>query len=367
MTKGICFLFAAYLVFIPPGLGFEDTGDEEQRWAGRTDNQILAVPIVYYTPETRIAGGVGGIYYLHSLKDQFRKYPSTFSMSAIYTQENQFQMEINPNLYLGKGKLQLVGHLGFKNYVESFYGMGSQTTDDMREKYGYRNITVKCSLRNRVLPGFYVGIQYDFENFRITETQKGGILETSRIDGDQNGTISGLGVLLLQDNRDNKFFPRKGSLLKADLMVFSHALASDFPYHKFAFDSRQYITVFSNHVLAFQQNIQITEGEVPFRRLPKLGGPNIMRGFIEGRFRDKKAIILQMEYRVPLIWRLSAAGFVGYGDVADKFNSFKLKDFKVAGGLGIRYKVNHSGTNLRMDFGFARGNFGVYAMINEAF
>lgn len=66
--------------------------------------------------------------------------------------------------------------------------------------------------------------------------------------------------------------------------------------------------------------------------------------------------------------RLSAAGFMGYGDVADKLSKFKLNDFKVTGGLGICYQVNRaSGTNVRLDFGLARGNFGVYAMINEAF
>jgi outer membrane translocation and assembly module TamA len=71
---------------------------------------------------------------------------------------------------------------------------------------------------------------------------------------------------------------------------------------------------------------------------------------------------------VPLIWRLSAAGFVGYGDVADKLSKFNLNDFKVTGGLGIRYQIDRkSGTNIRWDFGFAKRNFGVYVMINEAF
>jgi len=66
--------------------------------------------------------------------------------------------------------------------------------------------------------------------------------------------------------------------------------------------------------------------------------------------------------------RLSAAGFIAYGDVAGKLTSIKLEDFKVSGGLGIRYRINRdAGTNVRLDFGFAQGNFGVYAMINESF
>jgi hypothetical protein len=66
--------------------------------------------------------------------------------------------------------------------------------------------------------------------------------------------------------------------------------------------------------------------------------------------------------------RLSAAGFVGCGGVAEKLASFELEDFKVSGGLGIRYRINRdAGTNMRLDFGFAQGNLGVYATINESF
>jgi hypothetical protein len=364
---GLLLLFITILSAAPSAMSFPGAEDDREKWREKENNQVLVVPFVYYTPETRIAGGVGGFYYLHDLKDLERNYPSTFSMKAIYTQENQIIMGITPDLYLRGGKFHFVGYMGYRNYFEDFYGVGSQTTDEMGEKFGYRSFRVKGSLRNRITPGFYVGIKYDFENFRITENASGGTLELADVPGDKSGTISGLGILLIQDNRDNKFFPMKGSLLRADLMVFDRALASDFPYHTFVLDSRQYITLFTDHVLALQQNIQITSGEVPFRRLPKLGGPNIMRGYVEGRFRDKKAIIMQMEYRVPLVWRLSAAGFIGYGEVADKLKAFRLKDFKVAGGLGLRYKVNQSGTNIRMDFGFARGNFGIYAMINEAF
>jgi hypothetical protein len=93
-----------------------------------------------------------------------------------------------------------------------------------------------------------------------------------------------------------------------------------------------------------------------------------MRGYIQGRFRDKHLICMQMEYRVPLVWRLSAAGFLGYGDVAEKLKRFRLADFKVTGGFGVRYQINRvSGTVVRLDFGFAPGSFGVYAMINESF
>jgi outer membrane protein assembly factor BamA len=351
-----------------PAFGWKNGGEGEEKNGKKEKNQLLALPIVYYTPETKIAGGVGGIYYMHSLKDQLKGHPSTFFMDIVYTQQKQFLLEITPDLYLSNGKCHMKGYLGFKRYTENFYGIGSQTLDEMEEDFSYRSFKLTSSLRRRLKPNLYVGIQYDFEHSTITETKPGGILDSGDVLGVEGGIISGLGIILVQDSRDNVFFPTKGILLQTDAMLFSPAFASDFSFRRFTFDFRQYVTVFDRHVLALQQSVQATSGNVPFQWLPMLGGSSVMRGFIQGRFRDKNAIFLQMEYRVPLFWRLSAASFIGYGDVAEGLKAFKLNDFKISGGLGIRLQVNRkSGTNVRLDFGFTKGNFSVYAMINEAF
>lgn len=363
------FLFALVLFALSGSVSGRAEGREEAEQDSRQEtNQLLVLPIVYYTPETKIAGGVGGIYYLRSLKDRHKGHISTLFMDVIYTQNKQFIAEMTPDLYLKKGKLHMVGYLGFKDYAEKFYGIGSFTTEEMEEQFSYRSFELKCSIRKRIGRLFYVGIQYDFGYAEITEAEPGGLLDSGSILGSEKGIRSGLGINLVQDSRDNIFFPTKGTLLQANAMVFGPALASDYNFGRVTFDFRQYFTVFSNHVLAFQQSLDAASGNVPFQRLPKLGGPSVMRGYYQGRFRDKKAIFVQMEYRFPLIWRLSAAGFLGFGDVADSLRSFKLDDFKVSGGFGVRYRVNRkSGMNVRLDFGFARGNFSVYAMINESF
>lgn len=362
------FLAWASLCMISPIWGGINERKEAEKDRVEDKNQLLALPIVYYTPETKIAGGVGGIYYLRSLKDNLKGHPSNLFMDMIYTQEKQFIVESIPDLYLDEGKLHLVGYLGFKDYTEKFFGIGSQTTEEKEEVFSYKRFKLKCSLRNRISGVFYVGVQYDFEYSKIIETDPGGMLDSGDVLGSEGGILSGLGILLVKDSRDNIFFPTEGTLMQADAMMYSPALSSDYLFRRFTFDFRQYVTVFSSHVLAFRQVLDATSGSVPFQRLPMLGGANAMRGYIQGRFRDKKAIFLQMEYRIPLIWRLSAAGFIGYGNVADKLKSFKLDDFKVSGGLGIRYRVNRkSGTNVRLDFGIAEGNVRVYVMINESF
>jgi hypothetical protein len=331
-------------------------------------NQLMVLPILYYTPETKIAGGAGGIFYWRALEDRLNNRTSTFFMDLVYTQKNQIIFEIIPDLYLKKGRFNLVGYLGFKKYVEKFYGIGSHTSDDMEEDFNYRSLKLRFSLRKKIGKSFYGGIQYDFETSKIVEVEPGGILDSEDILGSGGSTVSGLGIVLLLDSRNNIFFPTRGTLFQIQASFFSQAFGSDYDFQKINFDFRQYVPLFSKHVLAFQENVNLTLGEVPFQWMSFLGGPSVLRGHIQGRFRDKHSIFLQMEYRLPLVWRLSAAGFVGYGDVAGRLDRFRLNDFKVAGGFGIRFRVNRqSGTNVRLDFGFAKGNFGVYAMINEAF
>ena len=92
-----------------------------------------------------------------------------------------------------------------------------------------------------------------------------------------------------------------------------------------------------------------------------------MRGYYEGRYRDKDMIAFQMEYRLPVWWRFGLVGFVGFGGVADKIKKFKLKKFKYSIGWGIRYLlIRNEKINVRLDFGYGESSSGTYITIGEA-
>ena len=93
-----------------------------------------------------------------------------------------------------------------------------------------------------------------------------------------------------------------------------------------------------------------------------------MRGYYRGRYRDKNMIAFQMEYRIPVWWRLGLVGFVGFGDVADKVSHFELLNFKYSVGWGVRYLLlSQERINVRLDFGIGGGSSNLYITINEAF
>ena len=94
-----------------------------------------------------------------------------------------------------------------------------------------------------------------------------------------------------------------------------------------------------------------------------------MRGYYEGRYRDRNVVVLQAEYRLPIFWRFGAVGFAGVSDVAHRFRDFKFDNLKYSYGFGLRYLFNkNEKMYVRFDIGFGRGGMsGFYFSVFEAF
>ena len=94
-----------------------------------------------------------------------------------------------------------------------------------------------------------------------------------------------------------------------------------------------------------------------------------MRGYFEGRFRDKNLLALQAEYRLPLFWRFGLAAFAGAGKVADAFAELNSGGIKYSYGAGLRYLFSkREKIQVRLDVGFdGKGGSAFYFSIFEAF
>lgn len=94
-----------------------------------------------------------------------------------------------------------------------------------------------------------------------------------------------------------------------------------------------------------------------------------MRGFFEGRYRDKVYIMFQLEYRQYFWWKLGFVVFAGVGDVSSEVTKFRVDQLKYSFGVGLRFLFDEeSKVNLRVDLAFGTGgNSGIYFGIEEAF
>jgi outer membrane translocation and assembly module TamA len=104
--------------------------------------------------------------------------------------------------------------------------------------------------------------------------------------------------------------------------------------------------------LALNSWWSFTHGNPPFQHISLIGGSELMRGYFEGRYRDRHAMVHQAEYRLPIYRNLGMVFFGSAGQVADSIHSYGLKRFRYGGGLGFRYKLNPEGLNIRLDIAF---------------
>jgi outer membrane protein assembly factor BamA len=330
--------------------------------------RVLLLPLIYYTPETRLALGVGGVVNYRLGRDKGNMRPSSLWLLAVYTMNNQIQLQLKPEVYLSKNSFILGATVKFERFPQRFYGIGNDVPVTAEEVYTPENLGLHLSVKRRVVGSVFGGIQYHLEKTLIQKVKPGGLLSQGDIPGSTGGVISGLGLSVHWDNRDNLFFPRRGSYLQFVADFFSAPIGSDYHYSTSKLDLRTYVPVLSTHVLAIQVYIRNMGGSPPFYQLSMLGGASMMRGNYSGQYRDKALLAFQAEYRLPLWRRFGAVGFAGLGDVGATIRAIKLNRLKYSLGGGLRYRLDsREGTNLRLDFAWGKDSTGFYMTVQEAF
>ena len=101
--------------------------------------------------------------------------------------------------------------------------------------------------------------------------------------------------------------------------------------------------------------------------LPQLGGMLRMRGYREGRFRDDVTASVQAEWRFPVWWRFDGALFAGTGAVSARISTFGAEGLEVAGGAGLRFRLNDAGVHLRLDYALGKEGGGLYITAAQPF
>jgi outer membrane protein assembly factor BamA len=359
-------LFSAFFLF--EGDVFARASRDEEDAKAAKKSGIAALPVIYYTPETRWALGAGGLAYFSLAKTAAAPRPSNLEFALIYTLNKQFSLDLNPDLYLSHG-YHVQFELQFSKFPDKFFGVGNETPASREEPFTSRFWKLNVEALKRATAALNLGFQYAFDRTSLVKVKTGGMLASGSVTGSPGGVVSGLGPFLTYDTRDSIFFPTTGSFHQVSAMAFGPALGSDFAFGRFCFDLRRYIRFSRSRVLALQSQLLVQTGDPPFWRLGMLGGETGLRGYYLGRYRDRNLICVQAEYRwVPVVWRLGLAGFVGLGEVADRLDHFEIEGLKPAGGLGLRLVLDAAARlHVRLDFAFGERNSGIYLTAGEAF
>lgn len=355
---------ATALVLPRPAAAAEEPSKEKNPYKAR----LIGVPFVYYSPETKLAFGGGGVVNFRAGRHKAETRTSSVWAYASYNMAKQFGVMVKPEITLDRNNLYIGGLLRWERSPQKFFGVGDDMPAASEETFTPRRLVIELGVKRRLLGPLFAGLRFDLEQTTMEKVEAGGLLDAGGVSGSRGGTLSGFGLSLDWDTRDAVLFPRRGSFVQFTADAYGAMAGSDFPFNRLVLDLRRYFSLGADRVLAVQAYVYSSGGDVPFQRLAQIGGESLLRGYYKGRFRDKGLVAVQAEYRALVTKRIGVAGFAGLGDLFPGWSGFRADNLKYSVGTGLRYVVNkRDGTTLRLDLAWGRASFGLYVTAKEAF
>lgn len=336
--------------------------------AGR---HILVLPIIARSIETDWSLGAAASFTFRLTPTDTGSRTSNAQLLALYSLRKQFITAVNGTTYFPGERYILNYQLSYSSFPDKFWGLGKYAPEENEESYSFRQAYVYLHLQRQLQNRIFAGLVYEYQRLLAVDYQAGGLFDQQNVLGRDRYHVSGAGLSLTFDSRNNAFAPDRGGFLQVSFNHFSPIFGSTFRYTNYIVDFRRFLTIYRKHVLAIQAYGFFNTGDVPLRSLASFGGSNSMRGFYDGRYRSKNQVVAQAEYRVPLFWRIGAVGFAGVGNVGSQLREVNFQALKYSLGGGVRVALNRTEKlNLRIDYGFGIGqrtSNGLYFQLGEAF
>ncbi|MEZ4699781.1 MAG: BamA/TamA family outer membrane protein [Rhodothermales bacterium] len=324
----------------------------------------VALPSLFYSPRTKIGGGGSVRFFPERLRGER---PSVIQASVVYTQRKQTIVTFSPDLFFDHDRWRAFGTLLYFNFPDRFYGIGNDQALSESETYTSRVASALVGGEHEIAPGFRVGLMGWVRRENLVDLEADGVLASGALLGSERNWIVGPGAFVRWDTRDDLFYPSRGTYVRLSWMVFDPVFGSDFQFSRTGFDVRRFWSLGWDQILAVQLQGLGVAGGAPFQMFPEIGGSELLRGYAQGRYKDRLMLALQAEYR---LWVWGPVGFTVFGAAADvqpDARSLVTDPFILSGGAGFRFLMNDQGVNFRIDMAWGRDGRAFYFSVGEAF
>lgn len=332
---------------------------------------VIPIPIIQSTPETGLRAGLSLDYFFNTDKqDSLKRTRDSFAwIQAVYSVRRQLIVEPAWQIFTKDEAWFFRGRTGYTDFSEYYWGLGShQLPKDDGTNVFYNRTYAFGVATKKVADKAFVGLGFDWGYTQdVDYTPEDGSTINHDLIGESQ--IAGVGPVLLLDKRDNPFSAFTGWYLEIAPLFYGNFLGGKHTYQKFTVDARKFTLINPKNFLGFQFFTTLSNGDIPFREIPRLGGSNQMRGYVEGRFRDNQYYTLQTEYRRNINKYFWGAAFANIGQVAPTIAAFGSQQLYSAAGLGMRFQFNRE-KNLftRIDVAVNQfGDFSFYFRLMDAF
>ncbi|MGF1737393.1 BamA/TamA family outer membrane protein [Photobacterium satsumensis] len=333
-----------------------------------------------YTPEQGILLAAGGLYSFKTERQQQSLQRSNVSLFVVGNYvDNQigYGLRAKHNLFWDHNNIQFIGEwnagVQSKHYWGIGYDKGQQFTLGDETKQTVLSNNYHGDLAFRIHGNWFAGpsLALDYYSPQDDTDPASAIDDPNYAKFKDRPFILGLGATLAYDSRDVAVNAWQGQYAKATYLVFNEAIGSQANFEQLQLEHRYYYSLSPGQILASFAQFQQSYGDTPYYAMPTLGGPNSLRGYYMGQYRDNTVAELTGEYRHTFRRQnggLSNHGMTlwsGVGFVADKVSSLSTNPL-FSYGIGYRYQVQPR-MNVRLDLGFSEHGAAFYFNFTEAF
>ena len=164
------------------------------------------------------------------------------------------------------------------------------------------------------------------------------------------GTTRSITLEHVTDTRDNIYEPTTGA--RASLSAEFAGLGGDFSYQKYTAGDAHYLKAGRSQVFVLRAQYGISKGTMSEYSQFRVGGQDTIRGYREDQFRGTRMALLSVEYRFPIVSKVTGALFADYGGAWSSGFMPENLHASVGVGLGLNTPIGP----LRLDYG--RGSQG---------
>lgn len=325
------------------------------------------LPGPHYSSTTGLGLGIiGTATYSADRKDSTLP-RSNASIYSDMTTGGFFSIGIKGNHIFPKERYRLDYKVKLSTFSTQFWGIGFQNADNDANETDYRrnNIFAMTRFMFKLAPNTFIGplVNYNLVQARDINEDFAHLWEG------QDKTINAFtaGLSFIYDSRDFILNAQRGVLLQLD-QTFNPRFLGNGQYN---FSSTEvtfatYGRLWKGAVLAGELHGKFNYGHTPWALMSEIGSNDRMRGYYEGRYRDKNLIEGQIELRQHIKGRNGIVVWAGLANAFPNFDAIAWRKTLPNVGLGYRWEFK-KGINVRIDYGFTKNGGGLIFNINEAF
>ncbi|MGB0431279.1 MAG: hypothetical protein ACPGLV_12460, partial [Bacteroidia bacterium] len=253
-------------------------GQSQVKDSAFSKKSALILPIIYYTPETNWAFGIGGIAYYNFGENRSETRPSSAYFYASYTINNQLVIDLPFHIFSNKETWYAAGEVAVYDFPFKYFGIGCSIDHSQSENYILQQQKLNLTLYRKTNSNWFLGPRLFIDRLSEIDYDENGRISMLNLKGINGGLSTGIGASLLYDSRHNVYCPKNGWYFELSYLNYAIDAVNLSGFHSVRADVRHYTKLSKSTVLATNFFGNFNFGNVPFYMLSEFGGLFRMRG-----------------------------------------------------------------------------------------